>query len=133
MQMAILAGGLATRLRPITETIPKSMVPVQGKPFLEHQIALVRAHGVTDLVLCVGHLYQPIEAYFGDGSRFGLRIRYSVEADRLLGTGGALKQAEPLLEDRFFLMYGDSYLLYDYAEVMARARDHEALMVVYHN
>lgn len=135
MQIAILAGGLATRLRPLTEKIPKSMVPIHGTPFLQYQIELLRSHGVTDIVLCVGHLAERIEAHFGDGARLGVRLRYSREQGALLGTAGALKQAEGLLGDRFFVMYGDSYLMFDYADIMERARTSgtPALMVVYRN
>lgn len=133
MQMVILAGGLATRLRPITQTIPKSMVPIEGKPFLHYQLELLRQHGALDIVLCVGHLWRQIEAYFGDGADFGVRLSYSVEEGKLLGTAGALKHAENLLHDRFFLMYGDSYLMYDYADVMEQSQGWPALMVVYRN
>ena len=108
-QIVILAGGLATRLRPITEKIPKSMVAVAEKPFLEHQIALCKKNGVKEIVLCVGHLWQQIRDYFGDGSRFGVKMIYSVENERL-DTGGALKNALPYLDEEFFVLYGDSYL-----------------------
>ena len=135
MQMVILAGGLATRLRPLTEDTPKSMVPVHGKPFLEHQIDLLKKHDVTDIVLCVGHLADRIEDHFGDGKRFGVRIRYSRDGDKLLGTGGALKNAQPLLDTEFFCMYGDSYLLLDYEDIAAHfsGASSQGLMVVYKN
>ena len=136
MQMVILAGGLGTRLRPLTYELPKVLVPVDGKPFLHHQIELLKEHGVRDIVLCVGHLADQIKAYFGQGDRLGVRIRYSEERGMLLGTAGALKNAEPLLEDDFFLLYGDSYLLVDYCEVMRYFRNGAGglgLMVVYHN
>lgn len=108
--VALLAGGLATRLRPITEKIPKVLVPVAGKPFLEHQLALLRNQGLTRIVLCLGHLGEMVRDQFGDGSAHGVRIDYSFDGPKLLGTGGALKQALPLLDDRFFVLYGDSYL-----------------------
>jgi NDP-sugar pyrophosphorylase family protein len=136
MQTVILAGGLGTRLRPLTFELPKVLVPVDGKPFLHHQIELLREHDVADIVLCVGHLGDQVRAYFGDGRRLGVRIRYSEEQSVLLGTAGALKNAEPLLEDDFFLLYGDSYLLVDYGEVMRYFRSAGrglGLMVVYHN
>ena len=135
MQAAILAGGLGTRLGALTARRPKSMVPVHGRPFLEHQLALLREHGVTEAVLCVGHLADSIRAHFGDGQRFGVRMRYSDEGDRRLGTAGALKWAEGLLADRFFVLFGDSYLTLDYAAVMSRldrSRD-LAVMVVWRN
>jgi len=135
MQMVILAGGLATRLGEISAKRPKSMTRVHGRPFIEHQIDLVRACGVTRFVLCVGHLGAQIRDHLGDGSRFGVRIAYSDEGETLLGTGGALKKAAPLLEECFCLMWGDSYLMLDYGDVarMFRDRESEALMVVYRN
>jgi NDP-sugar pyrophosphorylase family protein len=135
MQIVILAGGLATRLRPLTNNIPKSMIRVDGKPFLQHQIELLKENGLEDIVLCVGHLSQMIKDYFGDGRKFGVRIRYSDEGENLLGSGGALKKAEPLLEDEFFLMYGDSYLLLNYRAIEFYHKKFEnfCLLVVYKN
>jgi NDP-sugar pyrophosphorylase family protein len=115
--VAILAGGLATRLRPITEKIPKSLVTVAGKPFLEHQIRLLRSNGITELVLCLGYLGEMIVDQFGDGSPFGVRIRYSFDGPKLLGTGGAIRKALPMLPERFFILYGDSYLPIEYRAV----------------
>jgi len=133
-QIVILAGGLATRLRPITEKIPKSMVAVAGKPFLEHQIALCKKNGVKEIVLCVGHLWQQIRDYFGDGSRFGVKIAYSVENERL-DTGGALKNALPYLDEEFFVMYGDSYLTADWQAAARVFKEYGdgGLMTVFRN
>ena len=117
MQLAILAGGLGTRLGPLTANTPKSLVPVLGRPFLEHQIGLVRNAGIKRLVLCIGHYGQRIIERFGQGQAYGVEIVYSQEGEQLLGTGGALKNAEPLLDDAFMMMWGDSYLLLDYAAV----------------
>ena len=135
MQVAILAGGLATRLRPITETIPKSMVLIEGKPFLEYQIEFLKQAGMTDLVLCVGYLSEKIEQYFGDGHKFGVTIQYVHDGDRLLGTAGALKRAEPRLQETFFVMYGDSYIFLDFqgAYEQFKKSGKTALMVVYKN
>ena len=135
MQVAILAGGLGTRLGALTARQPKSMVPVGGRPFLDHQIELLRRHGVDEVVLCVGHLADVIRAHVGDGARLGVRVRLSDEGDRQLGTGGALKWAEPLLSDRFFVLFGDSYLRVDYRAVMARleASGRLGVMVVWKN
>jgi NDP-sugar pyrophosphorylase family protein len=108
--LALLAGGLATRLRPITEKIPKSMVQVAGEPFIGHQLRLLAREGVSDVVICTGYLGEQIEAYVGDGSRFACHVRYSADGDRPLGTGGALRRALPLLGERFLVIYGDSYL-----------------------
>lgn len=108
--LALLAGGLATRLRPLTDTLPKSLVDVAGEPFIAHQLRLIARHGVEDVVVCCGRLGDRIEEFVGDGAGFGCRVRYSRDGDRPLGTGGALRHALPLLGDGFFVMYGDSYL-----------------------
>jgi NDP-sugar pyrophosphorylase family protein len=108
--VAILAGGLATRLRPITEKIPKSLVPVAGRPFLAHQLELLHARGIRHAVLCIGYLGEMIQHDFGDGRAFGVRLDYSFDGPKLLGTGGAIKRALPLLGGEFFVLYGDSYL-----------------------
>jgi len=135
MQIVVLAGGRGTRLRPLTEELPKSMIPVKGKPFLQYQIELFKRSGITNIVLCVGYLAEKIMECFGDGSAFGVKIRYSVEGNRLLGTAGALKRAEPLLDAVFFLTYGDAYLVLDYADVIAcfQRSDKLGMMVVYKN
>ncbi len=135
LPIAILAGGLATRLRPITEKIPKSLVPVAGRPFLAHQLELLRSHGVTRVVLCVGHLGEMIREEFGTGEQFGIDLQYSFDGDTLLGTGGAIRKALPLLGANFFVLYGDSYLPIDY-QAVARAfvdSGRPALMTVYAN
>ena len=133
--MVILAGGLGTRLRPLTSEVPKALIPIGGKPFLHHQIDLLKRRGIRDIVLCVGHLGDRVKDYFGDGRWLGVRIKYSEEESQLLGTAGAIKNAEPLLSDEFFLMYGDSYLMIDYREVMRYFRrfDRLGLMVVWRN
>jgi NDP-sugar pyrophosphorylase family protein len=115
--VAILAGGLATRLRPITEKIPKSLIPVAGKPFLAHQLELLYARGIRHAVLCVGYLGEMIRRDFGDGEKYGVKLDYSLDGEKLLGTGGAIKRALPLLGDKFFVLYGDSYLPVDYAPI----------------
>lgn len=135
MQLAILAGGLGTRLGPLTASTPKSLVTVLGKPFLEHQIDLLRGAGVKRLVLCIGHYGEQIVERFGDGSAYGMEIAYSQEGETLLGTGGALKKAGELLDDAFMMMWGDSYLLLDYAAIWRafQAQDLPAMMVVFRN
>ena len=119
MQAVILAGGLGTRLLPVTQTIPKAMIPIRGRPFLEYQLALLKSHGVTDIILSIGHLGEVLASHFGDGSSLGLSIRYGREDERLLGTGGALKNVEHFLNDVFFVTYGDGYLTVDYQRAMA--------------
>jgi MurNAc alpha-1-phosphate uridylyltransferase len=110
LPVAILTGGLATRLQPITLTIPKSLVKVAGKPFIFYQLKYLRQQGIKKVILCTGHLGQMIKSYVGDGSRFNLKILYSSDGNKLLGTGGAIKKALPLLGDKFFVLYGDTFL-----------------------
>jgi NDP-sugar pyrophosphorylase family protein len=134
LPVVILAGGLATRLRPITEKIPKALVDVAGRPFLEHQIELLKGNAVTDITLCVGYLGEMIEQRYG-GEALGMRIKYSFDGPKLLGTGGAVKKAAEVLPDAFFVLYGDSYLPVDYQAVAAAfdAAGKPALMTVYAN
>lgn len=135
LPVALLAGGLATRLRPITEKVPKVLVPVAGRPFLAHQLELLRRQGIRRVVLCLGHLGEMVVKEFGDGSAHGVELDYSFDGPKLLGTGGALKQALPKLGERFFTLYGDSYLtepLAPVAEFFARS-GRAALMTVYRN
>ena len=101
LPVALLAGGMATRLRPITEKIPKLLVEVAGEPFFSHQLRLLKAAGLTHLVLCVGYLGEHIVELYGDGSRFGVKIDYSFDGPTLLGTGGALIRALPQLATPF--------------------------------
>lgn len=117
LPVAILAGGLATRLRPITEKVPKVLVPVAGRPFLAHQLELLRSQGIQRVVLCLGHLGEMVEREFGDGRDHGVKLEYSYDGPVLLGTGGALQRALPKLGDRFFVLYGDSYLPIDFQPV----------------
>src|ERR1041385_7195439 len=117
LPVAILAGGLATRLRPVTEKIPKSLVEINGEPFLAHQLRLLASRGIRRVTLCVGYLGEMVEAFAGDGGRFGLEVTYSPDGPQLRGTGGAVAQALPLLGEDFFVLYGDSYLPCDYAAV----------------
>ncbi|MBE2215904.1 MAG: nucleotidyltransferase family protein [Opitutaceae bacterium] len=135
LPVALLAGGLATRLRPITEKIPKLLVEVAGEPFFSHQLRLLRQAGLTRIVLCVGHLGEMIVDHYGDGSRWGMQLEYSFDGDRLLGTGGALIRALPRLGESFYVLYGDSYLPIDYAAVGRAFLDSgkQGLMTVYEN
>src|SRR3954467_7785511 len=133
--VAILAGGLATRLGTVTEKIPKALLSVSGQPFLAHQLQLLSKAGLRRVVLCVGHHGEMIEEEFGDGSAFGLEVQYSFDGPELLGTGGALKKALPLLGKHFLVLYGDSYLPIDYAEPVRvfRASGRPGLMTVFGN
>ena len=117
LPVAILAGGLATRLKPITEKIPKLLVEVAGEPFFSHQLRLLKGAGLNRLVLCVGYLGERIVEAYGDGAKWGISLDYSFDGPKLLGTGGALIRALPKLGDAFYVLYGDSYLPIDYLAV----------------
>ena len=135
MQAVILAGGLGTRLRPLTDSVPKGLIKVNGRPFLEWKLEQLKANGIDDIVLCVGHLGEMIEEHFGGGSRVGVRVRYSRDGKKPLGVIGALKRAEPLLDGEFFVTYGDNYLRLDYGRMMALLKSSRKLgaLAVYHN
>src|SRR3954464_14639192 len=135
LPVAILAGGLALRLHPITETIPKALVEVAGEPFAYHQLRLLAAQGLRNVVFCVGYRGEQIVEAVGDGQQFGLHVEYVSDGATLLGTGGALVSALPLLGEAFFVLYGDSYLVCDYHAVAAAfyAARCPALMTVLRN
>ncbi|MBA2651679.1 MAG: NTP transferase domain-containing protein [Tatlockia sp.] len=135
LAVAILAGGLATRMLPFTEKSPKSLINVAGDYFICHQLRYLKQQGITKVVLCVGHLGEQIEAVVGSGKAFGLEVCYSWDGSELLGTGGALKKALPLLGKAFFILYGDSYLPIDFSdmETCFHKGDKPALMAVYKN
>jgi len=135
LPVAILSGGLATRLRPVTEKIPKALLPIAGKPFLAHQLELLQKNGVRSVVLCVGYLGEKIREEFPDGKPWGMALQYSFDGPTLLGTGGAVRQALPLLGDKFFVLYGDSYLPTDYGAVAGTfiRSQRPALMTVFRN
>ena len=134
MRVAVVAGGRATRLGGLTDGTPKSMLVVRDKAFIEHQIDMLTAWGLSDLVLCLGHLHDQIVTHLGDGSRCGVRIEYSIE-DGPLGTAGALKKARDLLGPVFLVVYGDSYLFLDFAAVARyfQLNGKLGLMTVYKN
>lgn len=133
--VVILAGGLATRLKPVTESIPKSLVNVNGEPFIAHQLRLLQAQGIERVVVCAGYLGEKLQEYVRDGRAFGIRAEFSFDYPTLLGTAGAIKKALPLLGDAFFTLYGDSYLPCDYGTVQkAFVRSGQpALMTVFRN
>jgi NDP-sugar pyrophosphorylase family protein len=115
--VALLAGGLATRLGKATAVVPKAMLEVAGRPFIEHQLALLYRNGIRRVVLCLGHLGDQIERHLGTRAH-GLELQYSYDGPELLGTGGALRQAAPLLGRLFWVMYGDSYTDISYSAVL---------------
>jgi len=133
--VALVAGGLSTRLRPITATIPKSMVRVAGEPFIAHQLRLLGRQGVREVVICCGFLGEQIEDFVKTGSQFGCHVSYSYDGTPLKGTGGAIKQALAQLGDHFFVLYGDSYLPIEFRPVYAEFLRSETLglMTLFHN
>lgn len=122
--VALLAGGLATRLRPITETIPKALVELAGRPFIDHQLALLHRHGIRKIVMCLGYLGEMVRDHCGDGDRYGLQLAYSFDGEKLMGTGGAVARAReffgPETDLPVWIMYGDSYMDIDYRAVLSR-------------
>jgi NDP-sugar pyrophosphorylase family protein len=135
LPVAILAGGLATRLRPITERIPKALIEIDGEPFIAHQLRLLHSRGIRRVVLCLGYLGEMVRQYVGDGHDFGVAVEYSFDGSTLRGTAGAIHQALDRLGSAFFVLYGDSWLPCDYAEVEAAffAGGKSGLMTVFHN
>lgn len=133
--VALLAGGLATRLQPITKKIPKSLIEVAGKPFIHHQLSLLHREGVRRVVVCAGHLGEMIRDSIGNGGQFGLDVAYSFDGPTPLGTAGALTKAREQLGSTFFVLYGDSYLTCNYAAVAAAftVSGRAALMTVFEN
>jgi len=135
-QALILAGGLGTRLRPTTETIPKPLMPVGEHFFLHYLLRMLVENGVQDVLLLIGHLSEKVIEAIGDGARCGCRVAYSIE-EELLGTGGAIKNAAAKVHDEFFVLNGDTYLPIDYRAVEAhweaRRNELDGLLVVYDN
>jgi NDP-sugar pyrophosphorylase family protein len=133
----ILAGGLATRMRPLTDGIPKAMLPVAGRPFADHQLEYLAKTGVTDVVMSIGYRGDMLRDHVGDGARFGLRVVWVDEGKDLRGTAGALRLAldHGVLDQSFLVLWGDSYLTVDFADVWARFRasGKPALMTIYKN
>jgi MurNAc alpha-1-phosphate uridylyltransferase len=136
VQAVVLAGGLATRMRPRTLTVPKAMLMVAGRPFVEWQLELLARSGIRDVVMCIAHLGEQIRDHVGDGARFGTRVQWAEEGPTLLGTAGAIRAALPLLADTFVVTYGDSYLPFDYADplrVLGAHADADGVMAVFKN
>ncbi|OGT48953.1 MAG: nucleotidyl transferase [Gammaproteobacteria bacterium RIFCSPHIGHO2_12_FULL_39_24] len=134
--MIIVAGGLATRLYPVTKTIPKSLISIHGKPFIDYQLTLLRNKGITKVILSLGYLCDSIMQQVGDGKKYNVDVRYSLDGEQLLGTGGAVKNALSVVEsENFFVMYGDSYLDCDFAAVQKKYVTSKklSLMTIYHN
>lgn len=135
LPVAVILGGYGTRLGALTTAVPKSMVEVNGEPFIAHMLRLLSSKGLKEIVLCVGYLGQSIQAFVGDGSAFGLSVRYSEDGEVPLGTAGAIQKARPLLGENFFVLYGDSYLQCEYLDIgEAFIRSEKlAMMTVFNN
>jgi NDP-sugar pyrophosphorylase family protein len=133
--VALLAGGLATRLQPLTATTPKALIEVAGRPFIEHQIELLRRNGIRRVVLCLGHRGAQVEAHLRDGRQLGVELAYSYDGHQPLGTAGALRKALPLLGDVFWVLYGDSYTAIDFSAILAafERREAPALITIIRN
>jgi NDP-sugar pyrophosphorylase family protein len=135
LPVVILAGGLATRLEELSKSVPKSLIQIKGEPFIFHQLRLLKKNEAEKIIFCLGHMGDQIEEVLGDGKEFGLEVKYSYDGPELLGTGGAIKNALPLLPDFFMILYGDSYLDINYREI-AKAylySGKQGLMTIYRN
>lgn len=135
MQAVILAGGLGTRLRPLTNDVPKPMVRILGRPFLEYELIYLNRSGFSEFIICTGYKAKTIQDYFGDGSKIGVSISYSEDGEKQLGPAGALKNASGLIEDEFMVTYGDSFLRLDYStfEKSFRSKGKLGMMSVLEN
>jgi len=133
--VVILAGGLATRLHPLTEKIPKALVEVGGQPFIAHQLNLLKSHGIKFVVISVWYKGEMLREYVGDGKSFGIEVQFSFDGERPLGTGGAIRKALPMLNGPFFVLYGDSYLPCNYADIQSHfdSQRKPGMMTIYRN
>lgn len=133
--LALIAGGKATRLKPVSESIPKSLIEINSRPFISYQIALLKSRGIHNVIICAGYLGNKIKNYLGDGNKLGINLKYSFDGGQPLGTGGAVMNAFPLLPDKFWVMYGDSYLDTDFSLIydFHKSSGNDSLMTVYRN
>ena len=135
LPLAILAGGYATRLGALTSDLPKCLIEICGRPFVDWQLDLLVESGYTDFIFCISYKSELVQNHLGDGRRWGAKIRYSIDGEMQLGTGGAIQKALPLLGDSFAVIYGDSFLPIDYLSVELEFLDSKKLgmMTVYRN
>jgi len=133
--IAILAGGLATRLYPETKVVPKALLEVAGRPFIYHQLILLKNKGISEAVICIGYLGDQIRKFVKNGSTLGLKVNYSFDGKPLLGTGGALRKAASLLGEVFWVTYSDTYLDTDYKAILDyfHTQNRLGLMTVFKN
>ena len=125
MKAIILAGGLGERLRPLTNKIPKPLLPINGKPIMQHAIENLKKYGITEIIIAVSHHAQKIQEYFGDGSRLGVKISYSIE-EIPLGTGGAIKTAAKNLDQTFIAINGDNLADFNWADIINQHKNNNA-------
>lgn len=135
LPVIILAGGLATRMHPQTKTLPKALLPVNGQPFVTHQLQLLADNGIQHIVFCIGYLGEQLVEYVEKNNTYGLKIQWSLDGPELLGTGGAISNALPLLGEQFMVLYGDSYLDIDYKAIVDAYQKsaQPALLTIYKN
>lgn len=135
LPVVILSGGLATRMYPYTKTVPKALLSVNGRPFVDYQLSLLAKKGIQKVIFCVGYLAEQLMEYVGNGQRYGLKVDWSIDGPQLLGTGGAIRHALPLLGKQFMVLYGDSYLDIEYTSVVEAfcKSSTPALMTIYKN
>lgn len=133
--MVILAGGLATRLGSLTADVPKCLIEINGRPFVDWQLDLLVESGYADIIFCISHKSDMVQEHLTDGSRWGIKIRYSSDGQTQLGTGGAIYKALPMLGKSFGVIYGDSYLPINYIAIDQEFSNsnHKAMMTVYRN
>ncbi len=131
-KIVIVAGGLATRMRPITEEIPKCLIDINGKPLIQHQLEFFKKHDMKDIIFCVAHLADKVKDYFKDGKKFGLNIQYVQETKELMGTAGSVKLAEPLIgsDEDFIVYYGDNLTNMDFEKFLATHRKNKGVATI---
>ena len=135
MHLLILAGGLATRLKPLSFKLPKSLIDINGKPFIHYQLKYIQDQGIEKVTLCIGYKGEMIKNYVGNGNNWGLDVTYSSDWPNLLGTGGAIQKALPFVSEDFFVLYGDSFLPINYLEILSyyRKKRLNNLITIYKN
>ena len=135
LQIVILAGGLGTRVSSVSNSVPKSMLDINGRPFIAYQLQMLQRNGIKRVLICAGHLGEKIQSFVGDGSSLGMDIEFSFDGTNLLGTAGAIRRALPGIAENFFVTYGDSYLRCDYSAIQSVffRSEKSALMTVYKN
>ncbi len=129
-KIIIVAGGLATRMKPITEEIPKCLIDINGIPLIERQLNFLKKKGYTEIIFCVAHLAEKVKEHFGDGGRFGLNVQYVQETDELMGTAGSVKLVEGLVEDDFIVYYGDNLTNMDFDKFLQAHKESGAIATI---